>query len=945
MRIRRNRNKVDFMKQNLEKIAAADFMLQQFKIGRWCIEIHEQQKPCLYADDIFWDIMGMPKDLAPEEAFAFWEQQIPDYEKKRTSDYLNRMLSGISCKIEYLWRHARKGLLCIRCSGMQDKSCTDCTRLYGIHQDITEIVQVEHYEKSGIKEVLYEDNRQQGANSQSGGLAVLNYTAQGEWIPEFISEGFASLCGMEPAQMRKLYEHDALAGVHPEDRLRLAKELQEYAQTQNECGEFIYRLVRADGSYFWVRNYFSSVKRDDGLYSNFCSVRDITAEVQEKRALRQQFHRMFNSYYNCVGKDELLVARCNATKNLLLDADNDRHCDLSGIVGDVYDDFIDFISQFIIDEGERKEFVQAAKAESLQQAFERGERELKHVYFVSSPIEQCGRYGQFKISLLQDPDSKDVMGVLFLTDVTEKTIKKKIIDKLLALGTDRVVDLDLIHDRYKLLYAENNHKALIGREFPFRKHINKVAQEHVLPADREIWQKLLDKDYILEQLQKRGRYSFNYRVRKNADSDVVKVKKLTLAPVDMRLGRICMVRMDVTDSVADEVRSKQAIEQALAAAEQANRAKSDFLSNMSHDIRTPMNAVLGMTELALDNIDNRAEVEGCLKKISISGKHLLDLINNVLDMSRIEAGRMSVNRELVSLSRLAEDIVATMQMQAEAKKQSLTVHMEQLACVAVYSDSLRLRQVLLNILGNAVKYTPKGGAIDFTIKESPSAKGSGYVHLAFVVQDNGIGMTDEYVHHIFESFSREDSLRVQKTEGSGLGMAISKYIIDAMGGKISIKSEQNVGTEFTVLLDVERAVQEQAEAQDADAAQPQHALRVLLAEDNALNREIAVALLSKQDVTVETAENGQLCVEKFSAAPNGYYDAVLMDVRMPVMNGYEATRAIRALARADAALPIIAMTADAFAEDVERCLAAGMNAHLSKPMDINKLMALLERLC
>ena len=933
------------MKQNLEKIAAADFMLQQFKIGRWCIEIHEQQRPCLYADDIFWDMMGMPKDLAPEEAFAFWEQQIPDYEKKRTSDYLNRMLSGISCKVEYLWRHARKGLLCIRCSGMQDKSCTDYTRLYGIHQDITEIVQVEHYEKSGIKEVLYEDNRQQGANSQSGGLAVLNYTAQGEWIPEFISEGFASLCGMEPAQMRKLYEHDALAGVHPEDRLRLAKELQEYAQTQNECGEFIYRLVRADGSYFWVRNYFSSVKRDDGLYSNYCSVRDITAEVQEKRALRQQFRRMFNSFYNVLGKDELLICRCNATKNLLLDADNDRHRDLSVIVGHVYDDFIDFISQFIVDEDERREFVQAAKAESLQQAFERGERELKHVYFVSTPIEQCGRYGLFKISLLQDPDSKDVMGVLFLTDVTEKTIKKKIIDKLLALGTDRVVDLDLIHDRYKLLYAENNHKALIGREFPFRKHINKVAQEHVLPADREIWRKLLDKDYILEQLQKRGRYSFNYRVRRNADSDIVKVKKLTLAPVDMRLGRICVVRMDVTDSVADEVRSKQAIEQALAAAEQANRAKSDFLSNMSHDIRTPMNAVLGMTELALDNMDSRAEVESCLKKISISGKYLLDLINNVLDMSRIEAGRMSVNRELVSLSRLAEDIVATMQMQAEAKKQSLTVHMEQLACAAVYSDSLRLRQVLLNILGNAVKYTPEGGAIDFTIKESPSAKGSGYVHLAFVVQDNGIGMTDEYVRHIFECFSREDSLRVQKTEGSGLGMVITKYIVDAMGGKISIKSESNVGTEFTVLLDVERAEQEQAEAQETDAAQPQHALRVLLAEDNALNREIAVALLSKQDVTVETAENGQLCVEKFSAAPNGYYDAVLMDVRMPVMNGYEATQAIRALARADAALPIIAMTADAFAEDVERCLAAGMNAHLSKPMDINKLMALLERLC
>ena len=933
------------MKQNLGKIAAADFMLQQFNVGRWCIEIHEQQKPCLYADDIFWNMMGMPKDLAPEEAFSFWEQQIPEYEKKRTSDYLSRLLTGISCKVEYLWRHPVKGLLCIRCSGMQDTSCTECTRIYGMHQDITEIVQVEHYEKSGIKEVLYEDNRQPGANRQSGGLAVVNFTAQGSWVPEFISDGFASLCGMTPEKMRELYKHDAMAGVHPEDRLRLAKELQEYIQAQNECGEFIYRLVRADGSYFWVRNYISSVKRDDGLYSNFCSIRDITAEVQEKRALRQQFRRMFNSYYSCVGKNELLVARCNATKNLLLDADNDRHRDLVTLVGDVYDDFIDFISQFIVDEGERKEFVQAAKAGALQQAFERGEREQKHVYFVSSPLEQCGRYGQFKISLLQDPDSKDVMCVLFLTDVTEKTIKKRIIDKMLALGTDRVVDLDLIHDRYKLLYAENNHKKLIGREFSFRKHIDKVAQEHVLPADRELWLKLLDKDYILEQLQRKGRYSFNYRVRKRADSDAIKVKKLTLAPVDLRLGRICVVRMDVTDSVAEEVRSKQAIEQALAAAEQANRAKSEFLSNMSHDIRTPMNAVLGMTEIALDNMDSREDVESCLKKISISGKHLLDLINNVLDMSRIEAGRMSVNRELVSLSQLAEDIVATMQMQAEAKKQSLTVHTEQLACAAVYSDSLRLRQVLLNILGNAVKYTPEGGAVDFTLKESPSAKGSGYVHLAFVVQDNGIGMTDEYVRHIFECFSREDSLRVQKTEGSGLGMAITKYIVDAMGGEISIQSEPNVGTEFTVLLDVERAEQEQAESREVDAAQPQRGLRVLLAEDNALNREIAVALLSKQDVTVETAENGQLCVEKFSAAPNGYYDAVLMDVRMPVMNGYEATKAIRALARADAALPIIAMTADAFAEDVERCLAAGMNAHLSKPMDIHKLMALLERLC
>lgn len=254
-----------------------------------------------------------------------------------------------------------------------------------------------------------------------------------------------------------------------------------------------------------------------------------------------------------------------------------------------------------------------------------------------------------------------------------------------------------------------------------------------------------------------------------------------------------------------------------------------------------------------------------------------------------------------------------------------------LDCAGVYSDGVRLNQVLLNLLGNAVKFTPVGGRVEFGLSEKPSLKGEDRVQLHFVVKDNGIGMTKDFVQHIFESFAREDNRRVQKIEGTGLGMAITKYIIDAMDGTIEVKSESNVGTEFHIIVDVERGhccMEKKAVTQKRELHL--EGLRVLLAEDNELNREIAVALLTRKGLIVDEAENGQICVDKFTKSAVGYYDAVLMDLRMPVMNGYEATDAIRALARDDANVPIIAMTADAFAEDMQHCLKVGMNAQIGR---------------
>ena len=392
--------------------------------------------------------------------------------------------------------------------------------------------------------------------------------------------------------------------------------------------------------------------------------------------------------------------------------------------------------------------------------------------------------------------------------------------------------------------------------------------------------------------------------------------------------------------------ARRSAEEARREAEQANRAKQEFLSSMSHDIRTPMNAIVGMTALALDNTDNPEQVRDYLGKIALSSKHLLGLINDVLDISKIESGKMLLNLETVPLQEAVDSIVNIIQPQAAAKNQRFRVTLREILSENVRCDGVRLNQVLLNLLGNSVKFTPEQGAVELTVYQEALPEDASRVRTHFLVRDTGIGMSKEYQQVIFESFSREDNTRVRKTEGSGLGMAITKYIVDAMGGTISVHSEQGRGSEFHVVFDLERAAAPAAQAADGGERTGGVDLkgkRILLAEDNELNWEVARELLSILELELDWAENGEICAEKFRKSPVGYYDAILMDVRMPVMDGYEATAAIRGLERGDAAVPIIAMTADAFSEDIQRCLACGMNDHLAKPIDIETVARKLKK--
>lgn len=524
-------------------------------------------------------------------------------------------------------------------------------------------------------------------------------------------------------------------------------------------------------------------------------------------------------------------------------------------------------------------------------------------------------------------------------------------------------------------------------------------------------------------------------------------------------------------------RQMKELDEAKKEAVRANKAKSEFLSSMSHDIRTPMNGIVGMTAIAQTNINDTMRVKDCLSKIALSSKHLLGLINDVLDMSKIESGKLSLNMQLVSLRDTMDNIVNIAQPQVKAKNQHFDIFIQNIQTENVYCDNVRLSQVLINLLSNAIKFTPEKGCIKVYMEQEDSPKGSNYVRCHFRVKDNGIGMTPEFQQDVFEKFAREKKEQVDKTEGSGLGMAITKAIVDIMDGTINLESAPNQGSDFYITLDLERAdvkeedmilppwrmlvvdddqdlchsavsslkeigieaewalngktaiqmvkehhknnddyqivlldwkmpdmngletakamrkhlgddvpiliisaydwsdIEDDAreagaqgfiskplfksnlflglkpymleiEEEETESEEKQmqfRGKRILLAEDNDLNWEIAEAVLSEVGFELERAENGKICLEKFNQSEPGFYDIILMDIRMPVMNGYEATQKIRALERQDADLPIVAMTADAFSEDIQRSKECGMNEHIAKPLDMNRLMQILDR--
>ena len=386
-------------------------------------------------------------------------------------------------------------------------------------------------------------------------------------------------------------------------------------------------------------------------------------------------------------------------------------------------------------------------------------------------------------------------------------------------------------------------------------------------------------------------------------------------------------------------KAKDITTEALQTAENANKAKTDFLSNMSHDIRTPMNAIIGMTSLIRHDAGNKAKVIEYADKIDISSQHLLGIINNVLDMSKIEAGKTVFKYTDFSILDFITELNTIFHSQIDEKNQTLTIIKENIRHEWVNGDQVHLMQIFSNLVSNAVKYTQEGGKIQFLVEECET-KSSVYAKYRFLVSDNGMGMSADFKDTIFDAFTRAESSMTNKIQGTGLGMAITKNLVEAMGGTIDVESELGQGSCFEVLIDLRIAEDrfvssaEQAE-KDEPAGNVLKGMRFLCAEDNEINAEILMELLKIEGAECTICENGKRVLEAFEQSAPGDYDMILMDVQMPVMNGYEATKAIRRSSHELAkTIPIIAMTANAFSEDIQHSLAAGMNAHVSKPVEM-----------
>lgn len=523
---------------------------------------------------------------------------------------------------------------------------------------------------------------------------------------------------------------------------------------------------------------------------------------------------------------------------------------------------------------------------------------------------------------------------------------KKMVDRILSAVTDDfvfLVEVDVKTRIEKIFFVSKGpHPQWSDKKtHKYDESIKEYADVVVAPEDRKRFLEVTEFNALMEYFKNNdNEFIIEYDVIVNGGRRRYQ-GKFTLSPQDTEGAKIYVGVRDITLIEEERTEYNRKLMSALAQAEEANKGKSYFLFNMSHDIRTPLNAIIGYSELAKNHLDEKEVLDDYIYKIQTCGRQLLGLIGDVLDMAKIESGSLEISEKPCLCQDLMSDIMIS--VNESAKKKGLEFEASGNACHStILCDKVKVQKILLNILSNAVKYTPKGGKISLSVQEK-IREDERLSDFTFVVKDNGIGISKEFLPYIFNSFSRERNATISGVSGTGLGMTITKRLVDAMGGKIEVESQQNMGTTVTVSITFSRLVGLEEKREEIIPDAFLKGIRVLLVEDNEINGEIASEMLRELKVNVDLVTNGKECIDALLEKDAGYYDLVLMDIQMPVMDGYEATRIIRRFSDKDKRLiPVIAMTANAFEEDKQKAFQSGMNGHLAKPVEMRHLIQALK---
>ena len=717
--------------------------------------------------------------------------------------------------------------------------------------------------------------------------------------------------------------------------------------------------------------------KDGNIKCIYMSAKNIEADIQRERLMEKEKNAIFaamSNTYLCIVYANLTMNRCELFANAIVDAVLPRRTEYDKLYEYIYNkveaDYRGRFEKYFCSAAVKKHFSESGEPIVLEipQLLSDGQHwtELRAAS-VSHDSDELVII--IFLSLIDDRRQSEIEAKQRLESINEQLRKNLTSEEqyrqAMVSGASMVYYINLTancitDEMYETIDGEKvDVLNEVGLSVPcrFDEFANKWAEKMVSPQDRESFKKIYNREHIMQSfLDGRAEIVHEFQSKLRGEASIRVIRHTILIVYDdpaHDMVAMCTVK-DVTRLRAEEYKNKISLVKAYESAKQANEAKSDFLSRMSHDIRTPMNAIIGMTTIARLNLGDMEKVSDCLKKIDMSSAHLLGLLNEVLDMSKIETGNFELGSEQFDIVKLTQDLIEMSRAVIDEKHHRLTLNIGELKHTTVEGDSQRIRQVFVNLLGNAVKYTPPYGNITISLNER-SSRTPRLGCYEFIFEDNGIGMTQEYMKYIFDPFSRAEDTRINSIEGTGLGLSIAKNIVSMMDGTIQVESEVNKGSKFTVTIFLKLP----------DTIYPQEKINrtengyntlyessyniysgknILLVEDNKRNAEVASELIGITGANVELAENGRVAVERCMAHEPGYYELIFMDIQLPVMNGYDAARCIRMLDREDAkSIPIIAMTANAFTEDVEAAYSAGMNEHIAKPLEFERLTEVLKK--